>query len=147
MMATIWDEKLSGETGDGLDAVPCRPDFAMLIYPVITLEDGVGHAGSRYKLFGSQVAPEVKARYSGDKRVTDKTPPLFLEQSKDDGVSCKNSELMELAAKAHGVDVTRVLYERGGHGYGMEIRNQPTDAWPKEAEKWLDSHGWTQRAK
>ncbi len=147
MMATIWDEKLSGETGDGLDAVPCRPDFAMLIYPVITLEDGAGHAGSRYKLFGSQVAPEVKARYSGDKRVTDKTPPLFLEQSKDDGVSCKNSELMELAAKAHGVDVTRVLYERGGHGYGMEIRNQPTDAWPKEAEKWLDSHGWTQCAK
>lgn len=143
MMATIWDEKLDGETTEGLDAISCRPDFAMLIYPVINMEeDGVAHGGSRYKLFGRNVTPEQKAKYSTDKRVTDKTPPLFLEQSKDDGVSCKNSEFMEQAAKEHGVDVTRVLYERGGHGYGMEIRNQPTDAWPGEAEKWLVSHGW-----
>ncbi len=147
MMATMWDEKLDGETSEGLDAIPCRPDFAMMIYPVISMEDGVVHEGSRYNLFGANISPEQKVRYSTDKRVTEKTPPLFLEQSKDDGVSCRNSELMELAAKAHGVDVTRVLYERGGHGYGMEVRNQPTDAWPKEAAKWLESHGWTQGTK
>ncbi len=142
MTATMWEEPLAGEQANG--EVSTRPDFAMLIYPVITMEDGVTHLGSRYQLFGKEVTQEQIQKYSTEKRVTPQTPPLFLIQSKDDAVSCRNSELMEQAATANGVEATRILYEKGGHGYGMEKRNNPTDAWPLEAEKWLRSHGWTQ---
>ncbi len=142
MAATLWRHPLEEETSDALRPVSCRPDFAMLIYPVVTMDPGVTHSGTRLQILGSSPAPQLERLCSCEKQVDRHTPPIFMAQSRDDSVSCRNSEMMEHACKEHGVPVRRVLYEKGGHGYGMERRGNPTDAWPIEAEKWLRERGF-----
>ncbi len=141
MTATLWDEALPQEEKDPLKNVPARPDFAMLIYPVASMEKGVTHGGTRFKILGANPTQEEADRCSVEKQVTKDTPPVFLVHAKDDGVSCKNSLLMEQACKDKGVPVELHLYEKGGHGYGMEQRGTPTDAWPTAAEQWLKKRG------
>lgn len=137
MAATLWNHPLPEEEGDPLRTTACRPDFALLIYPVITMEPPIAHHGTRMKILGPHPTPERERLCSCEKQVTPETPPIFTAQSRDDGVSCANSEMMESACREQGVPVRHLLYERGGHGYGLEKRGNPTDAWPGEAEKWL----------
>ncbi len=141
MTTTLGDKKLPQEEKNPLKDVSARPDFSMLIYPVLSMDNGITHGGTRFKILGAAPTPEQIELCSVEKQVTKNTPPVFLAQSKDDFVSCKNSLLMEKACKNQGVPVELNLYEKGGHGYGMEQRGNPTDAWPKAAEKWLKAHG------
>ncbi len=141
MTATQWDKKLPEEEKNPLKAVSARPDFAMFIYPVLSMEQKETHSGTRFKILGAKPTQEQIDLCSAEKQVTKDTPPVFLVQSKDDFVSCKNSLLMEQACKEKGVPVELNLYEKGGHGYGMEQRGNPTDVWPAAAEKWLKSQG------
>jgi hypothetical protein len=98
MCATMWDEKLPQETGDPLDALDCRPDFAILIYPVISMTEKWGHDGSKRRLLGPSPDPEIVARVSTEKRVNRRTPPCFLIHAADDsGVPARNS--LEFAAR------------------------------------------------
>lgn len=141
MTATLWDKTLPEEEGNPLNSVSARPDFSMLIYPVITMTPKAVHHGSRNKIIGPKPDPAMEQLCSPEQQVAPHTPPVFLVHAQDDGVSCANSQLMEKACRDNGVPVTLRLYSRGGHGYGMEKRGNPTDAWPLAAEQWLAERG------
>lgn len=142
MSATLWNLKLEEERKDALRRISCRPDLAMLIYPVISMNPAITHWGTRNQILGDSPEQERVLLCSAEKQVARRTPPVFMVQSQDDTVSCRNSEIMEQACRENKVPVRRVVYDKGGHGYGMEKRGNPTDAWPLEAEHWLRASGW-----
>lgn len=141
MAATLWNRPLPEETGNPLKGVSARPDFSMLIYPVITMAPGTTHGGTRSKILGPHPAPSLAELCSVERQVTAQTPPVFLVHALDDGVASANSRLMEQACREKGVPASLHFYPSGGHGYGMEKRGQPTDEWPEAAEKWLSERG------
>ena len=146
MATTKWDKSFEEEKSpESLAQVSARPDFSLLIYPVISMQADIRHDGSRERLFRKALSPEQEMEFSADKQVTRNTPPLFLVHAEDDFVKIANSERMEAAAKAHGVPVHFARYPKGGHGYGVEKRNNPTDAWPEEAATWLKSKPWEKK--
>ncbi len=118
-----------------------RPDFMILVYPVISFTDSIGHIGSRDQLLGKHPSEEKIREYSNELQVTDKTPPSFLVQAKDDPINVKNSTVFAAALKAHHVPYDIYLYEHGGHGYGM---NNKTSAvkWMDLAEDWMRKMGF-----
>jgi len=108
-----------------------RPDFMVLIYPVISLTDSLAHMGSRTNLLGKNPSTEKITEYSNDQQVTAQTPPTFLVHAKDDGgVKVQNSLNFYAALQKNGVPAEIHLFEKGGHGFGMN--NKTTD------EKWMD---------
>jgi acetyl esterase/lipase len=139
MCATLWDEKIPGETTDAIDALDCRPDFAVLVYPVITMLEKWGHGGSRRRLMGPKPDAELAARVSTDRRVNAKTPPCFLVHAADDGgVPLRNS--MEFAARCaeNRVPVVCHVFAEGGHGFGLKGRGDSA-GWPLLFGKWLQA--------
>lgn len=142
--ATRFDEGDSN-SADPVDRASSRPDFQILVYPVITMDSQAGHTGSRERLLGKTPAPEAIAQASSDLQVTDQTPPAFLVHTSDDRVSCENSLRYVSALKRHGVPFELHLYERGGHGYGLRAGNGAVDAWPKALHEWLVLRGLIDR--
>lgn len=140
--ATLYDHA-DGKTGAPLDAVSARPDFALLMYPVIFMEGPHIHAGSRDNLISAHPTPALAALLSTDRLVTRDTPPTFLVHAQDDKtVPVENSLAFYAALRRAGVPVEMHLYEQGGHGFAMEAMHRPTSEWPQRAETWLRSHGW-----
>ncbi len=140
--ATLFDHA-DGKTGAALDAVSARPDFALLLYPVILMEGPHIHAGSRNNLISATPSPELVGLVSTERRVTKDTPPTFLVHAQDDkAVPVENSLAFYAALRAAGVPVEMHLYEKGGHGFAMEAKHLPTSEWPDRAATWLRSHGW-----
>ena len=123
-----------------------RPDFMILVYPVISFEDSVGHRGSRDQLLGKNAAPEKIIQYSNYKQITPNTPPTFLVHAKDDPVKVENSILFSEALKKNNVPYKIHLYEKGGHGYGM---NNPTSdvSWMDLVEQWMQEKDWLKMKK
>lgn len=121
------------------DHINLRPDFVILIYPVISFTDSIGHIGSRDNLLGKNPGEEKIKYYSNELQVTNKTPPTFLVHSKDDdAVKVNNSIDFAAALTAHGVKNEVYLFEKGGHGYGM---NNPTSdiQWMDKLSAWLET--------
>jgi acetyl esterase/lipase len=117
-----------------------RPDFAALIYPVITLKPPYAHAGSRRALLGATPDPTLVEQLSLETRVTPKTPPTFLMHTRDDAsVPFENSQMYQAALAAAGVPSELHLYEHGPHGIGMSPEYEASRAWPKACETWLKS--------
>lgn len=145
MAATTWNQPLEGETADETDKVSARPDFAMLIYPVISLDKPYGHGGTRYGILKNDKSPEKLAFCSPYRQVTKETPPLFMALSFDDPVVCQNSLDMARSACDKGVVTEIHMVTKGGHGYGMEKHGNPTDFWPERAAEWLKSMGITEK--
>ncbi len=137
---TTWNRPLEGETNDDTDKISSRPDFSLLIYPVISMTAPYAH-GCKSTLLGTHPSPEKAVFSSPEKQITPQTPPLFLLHAADDPVSCLNSLDMARAAQEKGVPVELHLFPRGGHGYGMEKRGNPTDCWPDLAKEWLHRIG------
>jgi acetyl esterase/lipase len=129
------------EGKDAIDQQPARPDFSLLIYPVITMET-LTHGGSRKNLLGDHPTPEQIEKYSTDKAVTPETPPVFLLTTSDDGVDCRNSLNFAIACKANNVPVSLHLFESGGHGYGLHGKGD-LEEWPSLMEHWLKTKGYT----
>lgn len=99
---------------------PVRPDFMVLIYPVISFTDSLAHKGSRTKLLGENASAEKITQYSNELQVTKATPPTFLVHAKDDKtVIVQNSERFYEALLKNKVPADIYLYEKGGHGFGM----------------------------
>ena len=114
-----------------------RPDFMILIYPVISFVDSMGHSGSRTNLVGANPSPEKIAEYSNDQHVTSKTPPTFLVHAEDDAsVKVSNSLHFYEQLKKYHVQTRIFLYQKGGHGFGM---NNPTSEvqYMPMIEEWL----------
>jgi len=100
---------------DPLERLSCRPDFVMLVYPVITMGEKTS-LGTKVNLLGSDPKPEMVELFSAEKQVTDKTPPMFITHSKlDTGVSVENSRMMSEALKAHHVPVEYMELATGNH--------------------------------
>ena len=139
MCATLWEDKIAAETADAIDALDCRPDFAVLVYPVISMKEKWGHGGSRRRLLGENPDAELAARVSTDKRVNDRTPPCFIVHAADDGgVPLRNS--LEFAARCaeNRVPVVCHVFAEGGHGFGLKGKGDSV-GWPLLLEKWLQT--------
>lgn len=141
--ATLFDHP-DGRTGSALDAVSARPDFAVLVYPVISFMDVPWtHAGSRRNLIGEPAPEALKALLSTERQVTARTPPTLLIHAADDRVvPPENSIGFFRALREAGVPAELHIFERGGHGFGMRKGHGTTDAWPARVEDWMRMHGW-----
>jgi acetyl esterase/lipase len=120
-----------------------RPDFAILLYPVVTFGDKA-HGGSRDKLLGKlKASPEMIAYYSNELQVTSQTPPSFLVHSEDDkAVPVENSINYYLACLKNGVPAEMHLYPTGGHGYGLRTAKYGSlSTWPESCKAWLKGLG------
>jgi len=119
-----------------------RPDFMLLIYPVISFIDGLGHMGSRENLIGKSPSLEKINEYSNELQVTTKTPPTFLVHASDDDVVIpQNSIAFYTALIKNHVPVEMHLYESGGHGFGMNLKNI-NEQWMDRCKNWMQNHGW-----
>ncbi|MES2924086.1 MAG: alpha/beta hydrolase [Verrucomicrobiota bacterium] len=136
LCTTRFGDSFPEEGKDDVDKQNCRPDFSILIYPVISMSPPLAHTGSRTNLLGRSPTPEDVEKYSTDKAVTKDTPPVFLLSTSDDGVDCRNSLAFATACKANAVPVSLHLFESGGHGYGLKGKGDLA-TWPLLLEQWL----------
>jgi acetyl esterase/lipase len=138
---TLFDHPL-GRTGNALDKVSARPDFLMLMYPVITMDGPAVHAGSRKALLGASPAPEAVQLMSVERQVTPRTPPtLLIHTQADASVPVENSILFYQALTRAHVPAEMYLFEQGAHGMGMRDGLANASLWPRRAEEWLRSRG------
>ncbi len=121
------------------------PDFTVLVYPVITFREGVGHMGSRRNLLGEEDTGALLTRFCCDENVSADTPPAFLVHTSDDGVKVENSLRYYAACRAAGVSAALHVFERGGHGYGMRAKDRPVGQWPELMLGWMGSRGLLKR--
>lgn len=114
-----------------------RPDFMILIYPVISFLPGIGHAGSAEQIIGKQATQAKIELYSNELQVTGQTPPTFLVHASDDGaVNPLNSILFYQALLKNKVRAELHIYQKGGHGFGLYIKG--TDIkWMDACKEWL----------
>jgi len=114
-----------------------RPDFSILIYPVISFMDGITHRGSRENLLGKNPDPKVLEKYSNELAAGPKTPPAFLVHAGDDAsVQVKNSIVYYEALLKHKIYSNMFIYPKGGHGFGMKNKTS-TVLWMNQLKDWL----------
>lgn len=108
---------------DAADAVSCRPDFSVLIYPAyLTLKDE-----------GDKINPLTA--------VSSNTPPAFIAMTQDDAVRVETALFYSVALKQSGVPFELHIYPKGGHGYGLRRTENPVTAWNDRAAEWMKSRG------
>jgi dipeptidyl aminopeptidase/acylaminoacyl peptidase len=119
-----------------------RPDFLMLIYPVITFADDSAHKGSRQMLLGDAASAADMERFSAERAVGGETPPTFLVHAADDTtVPVANSIRFFEAVHANKIPAQLMIYPAGGHGFGLN--NATTgDRWIERCRQWLQAQGW-----
>jgi acetyl esterase/lipase len=127
----------SASAADPLERFSTRPDFAVLIYPVITLHDPIAHTGSRNNLLGKEADSKLVDLYSADQQVTAGAPPTFLVHAEDDPVKCENSLRYFMACRANKVPAELRLYVKGGHGFGMGKAGSEVSTWPQHLVEWM----------
>jgi acetyl esterase/lipase len=139
----------AGKTGDSLDAVNARPDFLILMYPVIAMDGGPAtHKGSRRWLLGENPSEELVTLLSPEKQVTKDTPPtLLIHTQEDKAVPVENSILFYQALTRAGVPAEMYLFEKGAHGMGMRPNLGTSSEWPARAAEWLRHRGLLDPAK
>ncbi len=119
-----------------------RPDFMILIYPVISFQDDICHKGSREQLIGKNSTPDKIEQYSNELQVTTETPPTFLVHPADDSVvPVENSVRFYESLLKHKVPAEMHLYQRGEHGFGLDNKTTKDD-WFERCKNWMDSNGW-----
>ena len=127
---------------DNPDHISVRPDFMILIYPVISADIAITHSGSFKNLLGPNASAEQLNLYSNEKQVTAKTPPTFLVHASDDGgVSPNNSIVFYQALLKNKIPAELHIYQNGGHGFGMH-NTTTKDEWMERCKNWLDKNGW-----
>jgi len=137
-VSTHFNEKVYNP----IDSTSARPDFSLLIYPVISMDSTITHAGSRENLIGKHPSPEMVNHFSNALQVTAKTPPAFMIHSMDDGtVPVENSMEYALAMKKHNIPCELHIYQQGGHGYGLGRSKNTETTWTEACRKWLDAQG------
>lgn len=120
------------------DSPETRPDFQVLLYPVISMKDGITHSYSRECLLGAQPDGAQIEKYSMETQAKAQTPPAFIVLSADDGtVSPENSLSYYRALRRHGVPTSLHIYPEGGHGWGFLDSFPYKGQWTRELENWL----------
>jgi len=127
-----------GETqaADPIQRASCRPDFVILVYPVVTM-GAKTHGGSKRNLLGPDPKPEMVDLFSNEKQVTGQTPPMFLAHAQDDKtVPADHSRMLHETLKAHHVATEYLELPSGGHGLDG-YKGPMWDAWQSAALEWL----------
>lgn len=123
-----------------------KPNFGILIYPVISFVEDFMHKGSKNKLLGENPDEALVRRFSPELNVSKETPPTFLIANTDDyGVPPENSIAFYQALKNRGVATELHIYGSGGHGYGMGKGKGPVESWPQRCKAWLEAMGWLEK--
>jgi acetyl esterase/lipase len=140
--ATHFNESFC-EPRDDIDRASCRPDFAILIYPVISFTEPFTHTGSRRNLLGSDAAPSLVEKFSNEKQVTAQNPPTFLIHTwEDKGVPPENSIAFYLALRRANVPAEMHVFLKGPHGFGLGQKHGAVSAWPGLCERWMGEGGF-----
>jgi len=127
---------------DPVDRVSSRPDFAVLCYPVISLNQPYTHNGSRQKLLGENPDPELVASLSTETRITANTPPVFLfHTNADTAVPPENSVMFYLGLRKAGVPAEMHIFEPENHGRGLAQQYPALAVWPELMVNWLRTRG------
>ena len=136
-LSTHYNQKVY----DLRDDISARPDFSILIYPVISMKNEITHQGSRLHLLGENPTEEDVNWFSNENHVNENTPPTFLVHSFDDrGVSIENSLIYATQLKANRVPVELHAYRSGGHGYGLG-KEDTHQFWNQACAQWLEAMG------
>ncbi|WP_419800918.1 alpha/beta hydrolase [Mucilaginibacter sp.] len=119
-----------------------RPDFMVLLYPVISMTDSLTHKGSLDNLLGLTPNPEQVRYFSNELNVTPNTPPTMLVHAEDDNVvNVKNSLYYYEALLKNKVPAELIIYPKGGHGFGLNNKTTP-DNWMEHVKNWMIGNGW-----
>jgi len=137
-VATHFNENIEDAKDDLAGAARIRPDFLILIYPVITMKEPYVHTGSRKALLGDFPPMKMLDEWSNERKVTDETPPTFLVSTGGDtSVPAENSIEFYLALRQWRVPAELHIYEKGPHGFGMNPGFGPASSWPDRLDDWL----------
>jgi len=140
-LASTLDTHFAKAVIDNPKNISLRPDFAILVYPVISFGP-VAHVGSRENLIGKNPSPELLELYSNEKQITPDTPPTFLvHATDDDAVPVENSILFYEGLLKNKVKAELHIFEAGGHGFGL---NNPksSEHWFNWAASWMAENGF-----
>jgi acetyl esterase/lipase len=136
---THFDEGNKKAT-DSIEKFSSRPDFMVLVYPVITMSKPIMHTGSRNNLIGENPDVQLAKFYSGELQVSKETPPAFLVHATDDKtVPVENSLLFYQALKDKNVLAEMHIYPKGGHGFALALGIAGTESWTDRCIDWLRS--------
>jgi len=123
---------------DPVEKMSCRPDFSVLIYPVISLTREFTHSGSKQALLGEEPEAELVQAFSSELQVTPDTPPAILVHSGDDtSVPVENSMAYYMALRENGIPAALHVYPYGGHGYSLAIGRGYLSTWPDRVIEWI----------
>ena len=128
------------QKSDAAERQSSKPDFGVLVYPVISMRDGLAHGGSRKSLLGPSPSPEAIEKWSADQHLSLQTPQLFVVHAADDKVvKIENSEALVAAAGRAGVPCKFIRLDTGGHGFGL---GRP---WFDDCVKWMRDNKFLQQ--
>lgn len=140
-LATKFDEG-KPDADDPVERASCRPDFAILCYPVIAFGESFSHAGSQRNLLGDHPEPALVREMSTEKQVPPNAPPTFLFHTQEDQVVVvDNSMVFFSALRAQGVSAALHIYPQGPHGVGLARGIAGTEHWPDACVDWLRTLG------
>lgn len=135
-------DKGNAEAKDPIDRASCRPDFMVLLYPVISLAEPFTHKGSGRNLLGDNPDPKLLDYLSNEKQVTPQTPPTFLVHTYEDKVvPAENSIYFYLALRKANVPAEMHLYQKGPHGFGLGKTVGAASSWPLRCAEWMRGLG------
>ncbi|MEM6642891.1 MAG: alpha/beta hydrolase [Bacteroidota bacterium] len=138
-LGTQWNMGTERKAFDDIDALNTRPDFMVLIYPVISMIADCTHQGSMRNLLGNNASPELQKAFSAEHHVTTETPPTFLLHAQDDkGVLIQNSLLMYEALIKKNIPTEMHLFPKGGHGFAFAADKTGLSVWPEYLIEWLE---------
>jgi len=143
-VGTHFEKPVKIEQGsEEFEAMSCRPDFMVLIYPVISMQDGITHQGSKNNLLGENPDTELVSLVSNENQVTSQTPPTFLVHANDDNaVVPENSLRFYEALRKADVPAEMHIYLKGGHGFGIRAGAGPAAEWPRLCKQWMQQLGF-----
>ncbi len=119
-----------------------RPDFQVVVYPVISMQDSLTHRDSRNNLLGKNPSKEVIDQYSNELQVTNDTPPAYITHAADDKtVDVDNSIAYFESLRHHNVEVEMHIYPKGGHGFGLAVGRSYLETWTDRLVDWMRGLG------
>lgn len=140
--ATHFDPGLD-TSDDPVNRKSSRPDFVVLAYPVVTMQDPYAHVRSRTALLGDNPDPALLNSLSNELAVTPRTPPTFLFHTTDDAVvPVENSVNLFLALRRAGVAAELHVYLHGNHGVGLAAKDPVLRTWPDHLAEWIKASGF-----
>ncbi|CAM4370614.1 alpha/beta hydrolase [Zobellia roscoffensis] len=138
-LGTHFDEKIYDPI-DEVDKLSARPDFMVLCYPVISMNESWAHNGSQNNLLTKKPRSGLTDYFSNEKQVNTTTPPTFLVHASDDkGVPVENSLVFYRALIKNEVPAAMHIFPKGGHGFGLGLKDKYLRTWPELLFGWMES--------